>query len=259
MLRLLLLIVFLTFPRPLFGQDQQSTDGPNLQLVLDQAREHTANGRYAVALATQIWFHEKSLDYDPAYYGVRLSFALSQWAELGELYPPAIAALRQIRERTADEVTRGDEPQTAFYDVASIDELLGEANRTVELFVELDANHPQIAELVFPMAQTTLVKDKRFELCVRYIDPDEQLKQLVRSFRMQLKLAENPQFGARLEDFIRRSFTGEAATLVALFAVTGRNKTAATLADQAKAAWDDEDFHAALDQALQGEFPPTFP
>ena len=38
----------------------------------------------------------------PSYYGVRLSFALSDWVELGTLYPKALDTLKGIRaEKTS--------------------------------------------------------------------------------------------------------------------------------------------------------------
>jgi hypothetical protein len=69
--------------------------------ILNEAQEDAAAGRYEDALAKHVWFHENALTYAPAMYGVRLSFALSYWAALGAMYPPALQKLRHQRRKSA--------------------------------------------------------------------------------------------------------------------------------------------------------------
>jgi len=53
--------------------------------ALDKAEEYKREGKYAQALERQIWFHKNALKYAPAMRGVRLSFALGVWIELGQV------------------------------------------------------------------------------------------------------------------------------------------------------------------------------
>ncbi|HKB15254.1 MAG TPA: hypothetical protein VKF62_04275, partial [Planctomycetota bacterium] len=57
--------------------------------VLDEAEALREQGKYEEALQKHIWIHEHSLEQDAAFVGVRLSYALSDWIELGAKYPKA--------------------------------------------------------------------------------------------------------------------------------------------------------------------------
>lgn len=67
---------------------------------LDAGRAAAKAGRYAEALAEYQWFHEESLAIEPAVYGVRLSYALSDWAKLGESYPEYVELHRTVMSHT---------------------------------------------------------------------------------------------------------------------------------------------------------------
>ena len=69
--------------------DWTPPSNPNPDKILREAQDDARAGRYPDALAKHVWFHENALTYAPAMYGVRLSFALSYWVNLGNLYPPA--------------------------------------------------------------------------------------------------------------------------------------------------------------------------
>src|SRR5258708_507286 len=78
-----------------FGQTYTSVD---VQRALEDAERFQREGKYAQSLERHIWYHQNALKYAPAQSGVRLSFALSDWAELGKVYPKALAALRSTRD-----------------------------------------------------------------------------------------------------------------------------------------------------------------
>jgi hypothetical protein len=56
--------------------------------ILRQARQLVKSEQYAAALEKYIWFHDHALDADRALAGVRLSYAILEWVDLGGLYPP---------------------------------------------------------------------------------------------------------------------------------------------------------------------------
>jgi hypothetical protein len=152
---------------------------PDPSAVFDQARKNVQAGRFADALAQLVWFHNNALTYEPALAGVRLSYALSEWTELGERYPPALDALRQIASATAERL-RGNVPRSHdLHDFASINSYLREDAATADLFAWLDEHRPEFAAEAYDIAQPALIRARRFELCTKHVDPEEALPHLV--------------------------------------------------------------------------------
>ena len=140
--------------------------------ALDDARRFADEGRYDEALEKHIWFHEHALDHDSSFYGVRLSFALSDWVELGQLYPKALAKLREIRDMKTALLELGDEDEELFHDVSAINRELGDHEETVTIFKILDVKREGFAASVHKDAFAALVIAKEFRLARKYLhDP----------------------------------------------------------------------------------------
>ena len=60
----------------------------DMQVYLNETQELVRQQRYAEALERFLWFHDHALEHNPGMAGVRLSFALSYWKNLGDVYPP---------------------------------------------------------------------------------------------------------------------------------------------------------------------------
>src|SRR5690349_10482282 len=71
------------------------------QAVLNEARQLAQAGKYEEALAKHLWYHENALRIQPSQLGVRVSFALAAWRDLGEKFPKAHDALVGIRDEDA--------------------------------------------------------------------------------------------------------------------------------------------------------------
>ena len=143
---------------------------------LNAGRAATHEGRFEEALSQFIWFHEHSLDEDRAYRGVRLSFALAYWLELAEQYPPALAAYHNRLEDKISHLTKGDLDRALFNDIESMNERIGEDEKTAEVFSYLDERHPDFAMACSRIAVPLLVRTKRFALAAKYIpDPESQV------------------------------------------------------------------------------------
>jgi len=108
----------------------------DVQRSLDRAEQFRSDGKYEQALKEHIWYHKNALRYDPAQYGVRLSFALSDWAELGQVYPPALHALRSIRNETLTTYTKNPSESLMFGEVMSIDLALNDWQSVKSLFYQ---------------------------------------------------------------------------------------------------------------------------
>ena len=120
-------------------QDWTAPENPDPSQILNEAQRDAASGRYKVALAKHVWFHQNALKHDPALYGVWLSFALGYWTDLGKNYKPALKKLRSIRDQAAESVGQDKQSPESFHDFASINEALArQLNGSSERSQEFD-------------------------------------------------------------------------------------------------------------------------
>lgn len=113
---------------------------------LDKARADVQAGRYEEALRGYIWFHDHALEERRSLYGVRLSYALDEWVELGRLYPPAMHELKAKRDEKSAQLGRGEGDRGLFHDVESINEYLADYESTYDLFVRLMGSNTALAD-----------------------------------------------------------------------------------------------------------------
>ncbi|MEW8383219.1 MAG: hypothetical protein AB2704_15320 [Candidatus Thiodiazotropha taylori] len=133
--------------------------------------ELTEKGRFEQALEKHLWFHEESKS-APSLAGVRLSYAISAWIDLGKKYPPAFEALREIRNHNRKILLSGKGNFDNFHDLSSINEGLNDEEDTLEVFLTLDSNYPSQAELYYVIAEELLIEHKKYNICEKYIgDP----------------------------------------------------------------------------------------
>jgi hypothetical protein len=241
------------------GDDWSPPENPNPQAILQEAHADTRAKRYETALAKHVWFHEKALSIEPALYGVRLSFALSNWHELAKEYPPALMKLKDIRDQAKKNVIEGKDVRESFHDMGSINDQLGEQAATKKVFVILDEKSPKIAKEVFDLAKPSLVQAKAYSLFGKYIVPEDDFSKMRETYRQGKELAEDARFGVRHLDFANKKFANDATTLVAILAVNDRKEEAEEIAASARAEWDDRSFHAGLEKALMGVVPDPWP
>lgn len=154
--------------------------------VLRDARQCVKSQDYVAALEKYIWFHDHALDIDRAYVGVRLSYAVSEWADLGQVYPPALTALENVRDAKASSLTKGDGDARLFHDVRAINRALGQVERTRDLFKIIAETNRGLAEKCFPAALESLVSTKEWGLARSFI-PD--LRSEVDRFALPFKSA----------------------------------------------------------------------
>ena len=141
------------------------------KLAFDEATRLFQDGDYAGALGLHEWFHDHALEFNPGYYGVRLSFALSQWKELADVYPPAMTALVRIRDRDCQRLLSGAGSPELIHDVASIDRCLGQDDATLELFRKVEAAHPELAKESFRFIDRLVLRRDAALFCRYCGDP----------------------------------------------------------------------------------------
>jgi len=232
---------------------------PNPQTILLEAEADNRAGRYEDALAKHVWFQENALKIQPAQYGVRLSFALSDWVELGKSYPPALEKLKSIRDEDDRQIREKKASRDLFADFEAINKHVQDPTRTKDTFIWLDKNDATFAGEVFSLAEADLVRAKEYRVCEKYLHPDADFERSSNYYEMQLEIAKSATMGNRLLDFAKKKFSNESATLVALLVVNGRKEQAEAIAAKAEKVLEDSNLKALLEKAKNGEVPEPWP
>ena len=235
---------------------------PDPQAILQEAGDDKRAKRYEDALAKQVWFHEHALEHRSSLTGVRLSFALSYWVELGDAYPPALEKLESIRDeaRTQFLDSKLRHASQLFSDFAAMNRVLEEESLTTDLFLALAKEASPKAELVFEVALPALLKSKEYKLCGQYLEPEKTFKQSLGIFHFHEKMAQDPKYANHNpNEFGHKKFTSDMAILTALLVINDRKPEALAIVEKAKKEWSNDAFHTALAKALTGEVPQPWP
>lgn len=230
---------------------------PNPADILEEASADREAERYEAALAKHVWFHEHALEHDESVYGVRLSFALHFWAELGKVYPPARKKLEEIRDETERRFLSHPLAYGAFCELLSIHRTLKQESRTRETFEAVEATDAEAARELYPLAQPALVKTEAYKTCGRYIDGPRDFEQARSSFERAVTLSTDPRFGRSMLSYGKNEFRDGVTTLVALLVLNERKEEAEVVASAARGVWDNTAFSMQLDRALRGKVPPS--
>jgi hypothetical protein len=218
------------------------------EIALEDARRLAHEGRFVEALAKHVWFHDHALESNKALNGVRLSFALAYWVKLGEQYPPARQALAEIRDGNVAAVISGERSYELFDDVAALNEVLGDDQLTVRLFLDIESSDPEHARRIYRLAEDSLARSGEYQVCSRHLDdPQAKLRELLELRRTMLRTpTQHPEHRGRLTAYAERRFADDVASLVRTLAETGRDSEA----DEVKRAALKASNSAALRSAL---------
>lgn len=176
-----------------------SAGAQSMREYLSETRWMIEGGNYPEALNRCVWFHEHALEYEKSMYGVRLSFALSDWKTLGEKYPPAMASLKAIRDAgTAKLLTDGGSADL-FADVAAINRTLEVNHMTTTLFETLMVSHPDKAKSYWHYVSKLYLSGKNYEIASQFLaEPETEFEKIQQSFQMKKEhsasLGENKEF-----------------------------------------------------------------
>lgn len=211
----------------------------------DDAKRFAREGAYHKALERHMWFHEHALEHQPSYYGVRLSFALGAWMELGEKYPPALAALEAVRDRDSARLYDGDPSDHLFHDVVALNRTLHDDSATFTLFRHFEGTDPTVASRRFRFLIDEAFEDTP-ELFMKYVDDLEAYFEAIserhvsmnRSFRQAMSRYReaNPDYvAARKTQFERfdQKFQDAATKLGEMAVARGQHEVAIRISDRA--------------------------
>jgi hypothetical protein len=215
------------------------------QDALQKAVELTQKGRYEEALQIHLWFHENALRIEPALVGVRASFALSYWVELGKKYPKAMDALREIRDKGLKELEGSSDDSRLLMDVVSINRYLDEPKVTVELLKKLHSERPQFAASVGSFIQDVLVEEGEYKLARKFMrDPVKALESAkARRTLYNDYLGEDRTDLRQIHDDM---FAREVAPIIKILANTGDIDLARKIQREALKVVDHEEIRKAM-------------
>jgi len=152
--------------------------------ILREARRFVKSQQYAAALEKYVWFHDHALESNRALAGVRLSYAILEWVDLGDVYPAARKALESVRDAKSELLIQGTCDVGLFHDVASINRAFGQIDRTSDLFKTIADADRSVAEKFFRIALESLVDTKEFSLARSFMpDPQKQIEQFAMPFK----------------------------------------------------------------------------
>ncbi|MBL9135396.1 MAG: serine/threonine protein kinase [Verrucomicrobiales bacterium] len=246
---------------------------PNPEKIRQEANDLMNRGRYEEALQRQIWYHHHALEQDPALSGVRLSFALSDWIELGRRYPKARQALEDIRKTKTHEFAEDRGHFNLFLDIKSINHYLGEEESTYALFQSIEQRDPALARQCYFAVEEWLARRGEYALCQKYMGDPQQRFQTIRN-ALQLERTHIKGMAderARIADDNRKRgwtnawplpdaseamlkstndrFVNQTRQLIEILVATGRTDVAARIRDQALALLDDARLTSAVSEA----------
>ncbi len=232
-MKILLILIFAFLSCSLNAQDMQK--------YLSDTRTLINEGKNQEALERCIWFHNHVLDYDVSMTGVRLSFALSYWKKLGDQYPPALAALKEIRDqKTKKLIDSGDNPNL-FQEVSSINRTLYSNDKTLSLFKLLHKSNPQLAKSCWIFAKPYLFESKSYDIIKQYIgNPLLEFNAIKeRYFLMNKSIKSNTIGRERLMTSSSNNFVTESVNLIQFSVSVKDMKSAKEIQKLALVVFDD--------------------
>ena len=220
----------------------------DMQKYLSDTEDLARAGKHEEALKRHIWFHDHALEHERAMYGVRLSFALGNWRKLGEKYPPAMKALVEIRDKKTKLLLGGKKSHELFHDVSSINQTLGESEKTVSLFEQIDEKQPKNAKGYWNVAKDEVIDAKKYDLARKYIGkPANEFIRLKARYDENTSFYDDPRIGGdRFKAYNENMLVVESLRLIKVSIAIGDQKAALEIQKKALAVVDDRRLRDAI-------------
>ena len=214
---------------------------------LDEARRLARQGKFEQALQKHIWIHDHVLEANPSYYGVRLSFALADWIDLGKKYPKALETLRGIRDKKVSRLLAGGADRDLFNDVEAINKCLGESKATVELFKKIEAAQPGFASSIYDLADEALFKAQEYDLAKKCLgDPKAKFSTAKANFDQGMQFARTSRNGDATRRAFESIFTHKVVRIIVVLDKTGDRTVAQEIQSDALAVLDNPAIRGAI-------------
>jgi len=136
--------------------------------VLSEARDAYAKKNYSLALEKYQWFYQNAIEIQESYYGVRLSYCLDEWAQLGDEYPEAKGALTKLKTTTLSEFKKTNS-RRLFHEYSSISEYLKCKSEVLDEFLMIDSTNQEQASKLFSFVYEYCASNEMWDLCAKYL------------------------------------------------------------------------------------------
>ena len=155
------------FTRPAAG------DEVDIEAKLEEAQQLVDAGKLAEATKAYTWLWDHMLEYDEAYYGVRLSFMVSSIQQLIAEHEPARAAFKTIRDREQKELEAGNVTRDRLVDWVTLNTIIGDDDATIAWLERniIERNDPDSVKFLLNSYQDLLVERRRYDLLSKVVDP----------------------------------------------------------------------------------------
>lgn len=141
----------------------------DMQKYLSETQEMVTQKKYQEANERYAWFQNHALEYDQAMIGVRLSFALSYWKSLADIYPPAMTAMKEMRDKKTTQLLDSNGSINLFADIAALNRTFNEENKTIENFEKIEKLDYDKAKTCWYYTKDALFKAKRYDIIRNYV------------------------------------------------------------------------------------------
>jgi hypothetical protein len=226
----------------------KTESGPvDFQLYMKETEATIAAGKYSEALDRCLWFHEHSRTAS-GMGGVRLSFALSDWKKLADLYPPAQEAMVKTRDDTMAKLETGGADAALFQDLAALNRTLNQEQATIDDFLLLAKARPTDAERFWQLSDDVIFAYKRYDIARDYIgDVQREYAKLLDQRGMLVNAGQKDAAGsARLTQYADDTFARKVLQLIGFAVATNNKDGAKKLADEAETVVPDTRYALAL-------------
>jgi hypothetical protein len=227
----------------------------DMRQYLDETREMVRGGRFEEALERMVWFHHHALDYGPGMAGVRLSFALSDWKQLGDVYPPARAALVATRDTTLQQLLENPGESRHFQDLNGLNRVLGEESLILDVFAQLAAEHPEAAKnhwsspdrpgtatrLALEAKRLDLLRAHGVDLLLEFDRERQQRESMIRAVERG-----DPRIAERAKQSVDRRLVEQSLLLIEIGLALGQEANARTIQERALAIIPDQRIRGAI-------------
>ncbi|MGQ3052793.1 MAG: hypothetical protein ACT6S0_13490 [Roseateles sp.] len=229
------------------------------QQILQDAQKDARDGRLAEAAEKFRWFHEHALERDRAMSGVRLSFALADWADLARRYPPAMAHLVAARDRALAMIDAGGRPgQMALGEVIRINARLKAHESTRDAFARFALRDPVLAERELLEALPALISLNEFGLASKHLRVEfvlSRMEGLHRAFQ-EAPLKVSDERKAQMLSHQQRYIDVKLARVVLALSKDGRDAEAEQVVARGQALLGPQARIHHMTEALRGVAPP---
>ncbi|HYD83922.1 MAG TPA: hypothetical protein VEA63_07705, partial [Opitutus sp.] len=202
-----------------------------VQARFRDAQQLARSGNWEGALPELLWCYDEGMVRIRSFTGVRNSFLLGELGRMAKDYPPALAALRERRDRAEKRMLADEDDRRAAMDVAALNSALGEKDRNMVLFDQLPENDPRREGLLLRVFDD-LIAERRYREAAAGRPAAKMLSQFERltAERPIPEGISNPQMAKDINNANRRHVITSTAKHIEVLAGAGDVEGARTLA-----------------------------